>query len=835
MSHSHKPSTGLKQQNKKFKTRHASKGDTKKQAKGRTSRVTPKGAAKAAMKASQTRQDRQNKAKQLQLKKRNDLLIATRAFCGTEGVPRIVAVIPLCSDVSAAAAAKALATSVGAGDDTCPSLGTWKLPVERFKTSLQFVLLPYRQLYMALDACKAADYVVFVLSPTTEVDSWGELLMRSLQAQGLPEVVSVMHTRVHDLSATSGALNAARAVCEGRPDPVRWREGRAHVLAENVEWEAEGNDEICQLGSLRVTGFIRGAPLSANRLVHIPNHGDFQIEKIISAPQARTSKFTGLSAMDVEPTILSEATPDDAESLTSKLDPDTMANEQTWPTEDEMATGSMSNSRSMLPDAAKGTTPKRVIKRVPRGTSAYQAAWIVDEDDGEDEDEESDEDGDGDEKMDEGSVEGSEKTERVVEEVEEEEDLVDLDVTNEDMESSNGRMASKSTTFEDLDMADEKEQHDAWLASRGKKDIEREREEADEADFPDEVDTPHDTPARERFARYRGLRSFRTSPWDPFENLPLDYARIYRFEDYERTKRNVRRRAGEEGVQAGTRVTIYLKNVPKACAKAYSPETPFVIFGLWQYEHKSTVLHFAVQRNTEYHGSVRSKDPLVLCVGPRRFTVNPVYSQHSRGGSKGTNNVHKFERYLKHGQTMVATVYGPVAFGKVPCVLMRENEMDGEGVPPFKISFPRFNPMLQATIIARGLTPGYACFHNPAPDLVASGTFLNPDTKRIIAKRIILTGHPYKVHRKTATVRFMFFNPADVMYFKPIELRTKYGMTGHISESLGTHGYFKAHFDQQIGQQDTVCMNLYKRVYARWSAPHVAMQGGGEDDEVMKA
>lgn len=167
--------------------------------------------------------------------------------------------------------------------------------VERFKTSLQCVLLPYRQFYAALDACKAADYVVFVLSPTTEVDSWGELLMRSLQAQGLPEVVSVVHVRsstsqnpqtltdicatnkadepadtttaksrslvlksllsfmqyfaptqarVHDLCATSGALNAARAVCEGRPDPVRWREGRAHVLAENVEWEGEGGEEV---------------------------------------------------------------------------------------------------------------------------------------------------------------------------------------------------------------------------------------------------------------------------------------------------------------------------------------------------------------------------------------------------------------------------------------------------------------------------------------------------------------------------------------------------------------------------------------------------------------
>lgn len=46
-----------------------------------------------------------------------------------------------------------------------------------------------------------------------------------------------------------------------------------------------------------------------------------------------------------------------------------------------------------------------------------------------------------------------------------------------------------------------------------------------------------------------------------------------------------------------------------------------------------------------------------------------------------------------------------------------------------------------------------------APELVATGTFMNPDTTRIVSKRVILTGHPFKVHKKTATIRYMFFNP----------------------------------------------------------------------------
>lgn len=156
----------------------------------------------------------------------------------------------------------------------------------------------------------------------------------------------------------------------------------------------------------------------------------------------------------------------------------------------------------------------------------------------------------------------------------------------------------------------------------------REREAADEMAFPDEIDTPKDIPARQRFQRYRGLRSFRTSPWDPYENLPLDYAKIFQFEDYRRTERIVRRKAEEETentvdvrfpilaiisthrnvfLQPGTNVIIYLKNVPEDIVRNHSLGHPLILFSLFQHEHKMSILNFTVQRNTEYTLPVKSK------------------------------------------------------------------------------------------------------------------------------------------------------------------------------------------------------------------------------------
>lgn len=62
---------------------------------------------------------------------------------------------------------------------------------------------------------------------------------------------------------------------------------------------------------------------------------------------------------------------------------------------------------------------------------------------------------------------------------------------------------------------------------------------ADEILFPDEMDTPLETPAADRFARFRGMKSFRTSPWDPYESLPASYSQIFTVPHFIRTQNRI--------------------------------------------------------------------------------------------------------------------------------------------------------------------------------------------------------------------------------------------------------------------------------------------------------
>jgi pre-rRNA-processing protein TSR1 len=155
----------------------------------------------------------------------------------------------------------------------------------------------------------------------------------------------------------------------------------------------------------------------------------------------KLSKSDTSVGMEVEPTVLAEPDPSDADSLVSSNDPDDLDNEQTWPTEEEMQGPDAvpQPAGGTLPDATAGTTPK-TVKRIPKGMSEYQAAWIIDEDDNENDEE----------------ADGDDGSEAEIEDVEEEEEMVDMTVhaDGEEMESE----SKKSVAFQDLDAEEEEKQ-----------------------------------------------------------------------------------------------------------------------------------------------------------------------------------------------------------------------------------------------------------------------------------------------------------------------------------------------------------------------------------------
>ena len=50
--------------------------------------------------------------------------------------------------------------------------------------------------------------------------------------------------------------------------------------------------------------------------------------------------------------------------------------------------------------------------------------------------------------------------------------------------------------------------------------------------------------------RYRGLKNFRSSEWDPREGLPDDYSRIFEFENFGRTRQRVLKEASSAAASA---------------------------------------------------------------------------------------------------------------------------------------------------------------------------------------------------------------------------------------------------------------------------------------------
>ncbi|CAF3578300.1 unnamed protein product [Rotaria sp. Silwood1] len=723
--------------------------------------------------------------------------------------PCMKTVIPLSSDVNTYSIIQLLTNSINdkKSFDQATQCGARIYTCSKLRSKFCFLTPTVTNLENVLDAAKISDTIIYVLSSSHGISIEGDYLLDLINVHCLPGnvIYSIIESNDESMSTISSSTSKNSSLknlekylekkySNVKLIPLNNQLDGQRILSKLTQQklikttklfsrpylfaqEFSYLDPKSSKSTLKLSGYLRGIDLSPNDLIYIPNLGTFQLEKIEQNRFQRDSD--GIIKINVDKTYESDPNVQQSLAFEAEQDPMNIDQEQTWPTKQDIQ-----------------LSEHQIKKRVPKGTSQYQAAWIIsDDEDNQSQNQQNDFDEDHQDMMTDYADDlQSIKLDQEEHEEEEEEEMDELVM--------NPNNYDEKTDFEE-----------------DKESLKKLKEAKLDEQFPDEVDTPMDVPARVRFQKYRGLKSLRTTKWDSKENLPYDYGRIYQFPNFRAMIKQIQseqenNQHKQDHAQVYSYVTLYAKDVP---VSRFEPGHHLIVTGLLPHEQCLSVLNIVLNRTNDSEIILKSKERLIFHVGFRRFSSSPIYSQHSNGDK------HKFERYFRPRQTLVATCFGPITY------------------PP-------------TSVLA------FKQYPDGRQELVATGSLLSVNPNRIILKRIVLSGHPFKIHKRSAVIRYMFFNPEDVNWFKPIELRTRWGRRGHIKESLedvnwfkpielrtrwgrrghikeslGTHGHMKCQFDGILKSQDTVFMNLYKRIYPKWTyQPLTIQQQENKQEEHMQ-
>ena len=742
---------------------------------------------------------RRNQARQLRVHHQEKRLNESGIFRGKDGSAKHIAVVPLSISVDTQRAIKQLNDSVEVTQQSAPN-GAVHVHIERFKRNLLYITASM-ELLNSLDVCRLADWVLLVMSVDQELGQTEDVLLRAIEGQGITNVVVVVngmdHTapvtkrskvlgllraqiaryfptidKIFALDSKPDCANLVRSLCTAATRGIRWRDQRSWLFVEDVQWTESIQMTEEPSFTVALTGVVRGRGLNPDRLVHVPGWGDLQVGRISEVPSlGNKRKANELSMEEVPKEYFPSADRDDLATLAPE-EVDMRGTASSMGAADQR--GVLLDDHHYFSDDDSHVPP--TPKKLPKGTSAYQAAWYLDDVS----DSESD-------IVDNGNADGDLNMETTT--VAQAGDASIVGVIGDDgMTNAGVSEYPESEMHLDQSPDDEIQQIADFRASR-KKDAE------EDLAFPDEIELLPHVLARERLAKYRGLKSLRTSEWNTEEDAayePSHYQRLLRIADYRKSRNAAFREASVGGAPPGMKVMVELIDVPLSLRSGPSPSS---LFSLLRHEHKHIVINLNMTLHSALTHPVKSKEELIVQVGPRRFVIHPVFS----AADTTSNDVHKYDRFLHPGRTAIATYTGPLTWGSVP-VLVFQRRTASEGVAPLLIGKVSSD---DKPLDATGL------------QLIASATTVPPSHGRVIAKRVILTGHPYKIHKKLVTMRYMFFNKEDVAWFSALPLWTKRGRQGFIKESLGTHGYFKATFDAKINPMDAVAVSLYRRVWPR--------------------
>lgn len=179
---------------------------------------------------------------------------------------------------------------------------------------------------------------------------------KALSAHLSGDAIRTLHC---DTSAD--ALQLVRHLADLTAETPIWRQQRPNILVESADFErgvnqsdeggapsTSGTPGDCtkDTGVLKLTGYIRGALLTANQIITAPGAGDFQILRVEGPSEPTLQSWhpgkhkqggdMDMVSGEADYPILAVPSVEEQEPLVRENIPDALDAEQTWPTEEEL-------------------------------------------------------------------------------------------------------------------------------------------------------------------------------------------------------------------------------------------------------------------------------------------------------------------------------------------------------------------------------------------------------------------------------------------------------------------------------------------------------------------
>ncbi|XP_042382538.1 ribosome biogenesis protein BMS1 homolog [Zingiber officinale] len=239
-----------------------------------------------------------------------------------------------------------------------------------------------------------------------------------------------------------------------------------------------------------------------------------------------------------------------------------------------------------------------------------------------------------------------------------------------------------------------------------------------------------------------------------------------------------------EGFKIGTYMRLEIHDVPFEMVEHFDPCHPIIVGGVGLGEDNVGYMQVRFKRHRWHRKILKTRDPIIISVGWRRYQTVPVYTIEDRNGR------YRMLKYTPEHMFCLAMFWGPL-------------------VPP------------QTGVLALQTLNNQAGFR-----IAATGTVqeFNHETK--IMKKIKLVGHPLKIFKKTALIKDMFTSDLEIAKFEGAAIRTVSGIRGQVKKAAkaelgdkpkqrwesGKEGVARCTFEDRILMSDIVFLRAWTHV-----------------------